>query len=140
MQPLRITESGSSPKIAGPPEAWEDAFVGPMAEFPRVEHSLRDVRRAGEVIAGDLLWAPETEPEIRTAFQIAGNWREAHAFPMRSLRGSLRWYMHSRDIEGVTVARLKRMPAIRRKLKRIGLKLNQILRLGGLSRHCCLNR
>jgi hypothetical protein len=39
--------------------------------------------------------------------------------------------MHSRDIGGVAVARLKRMQAIRRKLKRIGIKLNQIQDLGG---------
>lgn len=131
MQLLRITEPGGGLQIVGPSDAWEDAFVGPMADFPRGEHSLRDVRRAGEVIASNLSWTRDTEPEIRGAFQIVNNWREAHAYPMRSLRGSLRWYMHAQDINGVAVGRLKRMPAIRRKLKRIGLKLNQIQDLGG---------
>jgi hypothetical protein len=50
---------------------------------------------------------------------------------MRSIRGSLRWYMHYHEIEGVTVARLKRMQAIRRKLSRTNIRLHQLQDLGG---------
>jgi hypothetical protein len=127
----RFTHAEGILEGVGAFDAWEAAFVGPMTEYPRVEHTLRDIRRAGETIAGDLQWNRDSEAGIREAFHIANNWREGHAFPMRSIRGSLRWYMHSRDIAGVAVARLKRMHAIRRKLQRIGLKLNQIQDLGG---------
>lgn len=103
-------------------------------EYPRFEYSTEDVKRVGDVIAGDLRWNPQTEAPIREAFQIANSWRDAHAFPMRSVRGSLRWYMHASDIQGVTAARLKRMQAIRRKLARPGLRplhLHQLQDLGG---------
>jgi len=102
-----------------------------VADFPNSEYDLKKVRMAGDMIIGDLKWTGESESQIREAFHIANNWREAHAFPMRSIRGSLRWYMHYRDINGVTVARLKRMHAIRRKLTRSGIKLHQLQDLGG---------
>jgi hypothetical protein len=103
-------------------------------EYPRFDYGVEDVKRVSAVIAGDLHWTSETEALIREAFQIANNWRDAHAFPMRSVRGSLRWYMHHYDIAGVTAARLKRMQAIRRKLARPGLRpldLHLMQDLGG---------
>ena len=53
--------------------------VGPVSEFPRFEYSMRDVKRAGEVIAGALPWTDETAPKILEAFRIANNWRDAHS-------------------------------------------------------------
>src|SRR6266511_5614163 len=111
--------------------AWEDLVVGAVADFPRSEYNLTNVRLAGQMNAGDLKWTPESEEVIREAFHIANNWREAHAYPMRSVRGSLRWYMNYYDIDGVTVDRLKRMQAIRRKLQRTSIKLHQLQDLGG---------
>jgi hypothetical protein len=102
-----------------------------VADFPRVDYSMRDVKRAGEMVAGELSWTDESAPRIREAFQIANNWRDAHAFPMRSVRSQLAYYMRDRDLVGVTAARLKRMQAIRRKLRRISLNLNQLQDLGG---------
>ncbi len=98
-----------------------------VGDFPRSEYSMKDVRRAGEIIAG----AHPLSQEILQAFKIANNWRESHAYPMRSIRHQLISYMHVRDIHGVTGARLKRMQAIRRKLSRLGLHLNQLQDLGG---------
>jgi ppGpp synthetase/RelA/SpoT-type nucleotidyltranferase len=92
---------------------------------------MMDVQRAGEVIAGDLTWTDETAPRIREAFQIANNWRDAHAFPMRSLRAHLIYYMRNQSLHGTSAARLKRMQAIRRKLRRLGYHLNQLQDLGG---------
>jgi len=102
-----------------------------MPKFPKFEYSNRDVSRVGEFLRGELLWTERTEPEIREAFQIANSWRQAHAYPMHSLRRQLIWYMGHLGIEGVSAARLKRMPAIRRKLRRIGLGLNQLQDIGG---------
>jgi len=131
MQALRIAPSECVREDAEPDEAWEDLVVGAVADFPRSEYNLTNVRLAGQMIAGDLKWTPESEEVIREAFHIANNWREAHAYPMRSVRGSLRWYMNYYDIDGVTVARLKRMQAIRRKLQRTSIKLHQLQDLGG---------
>jgi hypothetical protein len=104
---------------------------GVVADFPRSEFSVEDVRRAGGVIAGDLHWSDETAQGIRQAFQVANNWRDAHAYPMRSVRYQLLWYMRHNKLEGVTVARLKRMQAIRRKLRKTTLRLQQLQDLGG---------
>lgn len=105
--------------------------IGPVADFPRLEFSMNDVKRAGEIIAGELPWTPETEPQIREAFRIANNWRDAHAYPMRSVRYQVLWFMRHRSLEGITAARLKRMQAIRRKLRRIPHSMNQLQDLGG---------
>lgn len=107
-----------------------------MSKFPHFEYSVRDVRRAGEVISGDLLWTPEREEEIRRAFTIANNWRDSHAYPMRSIRFSLLIHIRNHNLAGFTAARLKRMQAIRRKLRRMRdrgrpLNLNQLQDFGG---------
>lgn len=105
--------------------------IGAVADYPRLKFSKHDVKRAGEIIAGNLAWTDESAPEIRDAFRIANNWRDAHAYPMRSVRFSLIGHMRQGGLAGVTVARLKRMQAIRKKLRRIGLNLSQIQDLGG---------
>jgi hypothetical protein len=105
--------------------------IGSVREFPRFGYSMKDVRRAGEVIAGELPWTDENQPEIRDAFQVANNWRDVHAYPMRSVRLQLAWYMRHCHIDGVTAARLKRMQAIRRKLRRLNMTMNQLQDLGG---------
>ena len=108
-----------------------ESDIGPVAEYPRFEYSMKDVKRAGEIIAGELPWNDETAPQIRDAFHIANNWRDAYAYPMWSLRYSLMWFMRHHNLEGVTVARLKRMQAIQRKLRRIPHNLSQLQDLGG---------
>jgi hypothetical protein len=94
---------------------------------------MKDVKRAGEVISGALQWTDETAPQIRRAFQIANNWRDAHAYPMRSIRHQLIYYMQNLGLTGITAARLKRMQAIRKKLRRpnFSLNLSQVQDLGG---------
>jgi hypothetical protein len=122
--------------LAGPdPDCDSDLALCDLRvrEFPSFEYSMKDVKRAGQVIAGNLIWTDETEPEIREAFKIANNFRSAHAYPMRSVRAHLIWCMRDHDLHGLTVARLKRMQAIRRKLARndFSLHLNQIQDIGG---------
>jgi len=84
-----------------------------------LEHDIDAVRRAGQIIGGDLLWTPETEQQIREAFSIANEWRDSHAHPMRSLHHTLRSHIRLRGLDGLTAARLKRMNAIRGKLRRM---------------------
>jgi hypothetical protein len=122
-----LTAAGGTRWIAAEAEACAGWAV---ADFPRFEYAMRDVRRAGEIIASELPWTEANESEIRRAFEIANNYREAHAYPMRSVRCQLLWYMRSLGIEGVTAARLKRMQSIRGKLGRVK-NLNQLQDLGG---------
>jgi hypothetical protein len=102
-----------------------------VTDYPRVNYSIDDVKRAGEVIAGDLPWSAQTAGSIRQAFHIANNWRDAHAYPMRSVRYSMMWFMRHHQIDGLTAARLKRMQAIRRKLRRLPYALCELQDLGG---------
>jgi Region found in RelA / SpoT proteins len=106
--------------------------IPPVREFPRFEYRMMDVKRAGKVIASNI-WTGATEAEVRQAFKIANNFRSAHVYPMRSVRGHLIWCMRDHDLHGMTVARLKRMQAIRRKLARenFSIHLNTIQDIGG---------
>ena len=100
-----------------------------MRNFPQFDFSMKEVKRAGD--AGELPWTEDSAPEILRSFQVANNWRDAHAYPMRSVRLQIAYYMRHLGIDGVTAARLKRMQAIRRKLRRIPMNLNQLQDLGG---------
>lgn len=102
-----------------------------LTEFPSFLYSNKAVKRAGKVIAGQAAWSDEHEPKIREAFLISNSWRDSHAFPMRSIRYSVISHMRANGLTGITAARLKRMQAIRRKLRRIPQGLDQIQDLGG---------
>lgn len=102
-----------------------------MADFPRFECSMRQVLRAGEALKGDLIWSEEKAEEFYEIFRIANNWRDSHAYPMRSLRHEIIARMRVLDVQGITAARLKRMRSIRKKLRTISATLNQIQDLGG---------
>ena len=103
-----------------------------MANYPSFDFYDADVRAAGKVIAGNMPWSEDTAPQIRDAFAVANSWRDSHAYPMRSIRYTALWYIRKLGIEGISAARLKRMQAIRRKLRRLpSLRLNQLQDLGG---------
>lgn len=93
---------------------------------------MRDVRRAGEALRGDLIWTDDTAESIREVFRVANNWRDSHAYPMNRMRYELGGQIRRCQISGgITVARLKRMPSVRRKLRKISSHLNQIQDLAG---------
>lgn len=105
-----------------------------MADFPVFRFSKKEVGRAGKALARDLIWTgndDENAEMIRHVFSVAYNWRDSHAYPMRCIRGDVSARLRSRNIPGVAVARLKRMPSIRRKMRVQGWKLDQIQDLGG---------
>ncbi|MGE0152224.1 MAG: hypothetical protein AB7R90_06360 [Reyranellaceae bacterium] len=102
-----------------------------MSDFPLSRYSKNDIERAGQTIAADIKFSGPIPPNIHDAFLIANNWRDAHAYPMRSIHLSIGHHMRTNQLKGVTAARLKRMQAIRRKLQRIKLGLDQIQDLGG---------
>jgi Region found in RelA / SpoT proteins len=107
--------------------AW---LVGSMAEYPKLEYSQKDVRRAGSVICANV-WSPENRDGILEAFCIANNWRDSHLYPMRSTRVSIAQRMRWKGLKGYTAARPKRMISIRRKLRRLTINLEQINDIAG---------
>jgi ppGpp synthetase/RelA/SpoT-type nucleotidyltranferase len=117
---------------ATPPADWELEILA-VSECRSFDFTMKQIKRAGKVIAGRLLWSPETEQEIREAFRVANNWRDTHAYPLLSVRHQLIYYMGFESIDGLTAARLKRMQAIRRKLRRpdMSIGLDQLQDLGG---------
>ena len=108
-------------------DAEPDFSIGDVSNYPSFDYSMKDVRRAGKIVASKVTLCAET----RDAFTIVNNYRDSHLFPMRSVRGTLSWHMGRNQLGGVTGARLKRMQAIRRKMDRIGLGLNQFQDLAG---------
>jgi ppGpp synthetase/RelA/SpoT-type nucleotidyltranferase len=114
-----------------PDDQWASPDIGPVTEYPRFQYTMGDVRRAGEALAGNLVWNDESAEAIRQVFRIANNYRDSHAFPMRKLRREITAEMRNNRLKGFTVARLKRMPSIRRKLRAITSHLNQIQDLAG---------
>lgn len=107
-----------------------DPEFSDMADFPSFDYTTSDVRSAGKIIASDMLWTDETEVAIRQAYAVANSWRDSHVIPMRSIRLSALYYLRGTPL--VSAARLKRMQAIRGKLRRFDhLKLDKLQDLGG---------
>src|ERR1700730_7635797 len=82
----RFVQSVFAEELVSGFEAELDAVLGSVSKYPIFDYSMRDVKRAGEMISGTLPWTDETAPQIRRVFQIANSWRDAHAYPMRSIR------------------------------------------------------
>ena len=119
--------------LIGPGSGCADraSFVGDMAEFPQFQYAIRDVRRAGDALRGNIAWSEDSAEEIKEIFRIANNWRDSHMYPMRRLRYGVIGQIRRLKQPGSTFARLKRMRSIRRKLRTISANLNQIQDLGG---------
>lgn len=91
-----------------------------------------EVQKASCELVKELVWTESTEEQIREVFFIANQWRELHEFPMRRIRHQLLGHMSGQRVRGLTAARLKRMPSIRKKLrKRKKLSLETLQDLGG---------
>lgn len=102
-----------------------------VTDFPQFRYSMGEVRRAGKALKGDIIWTEDGADDIKEIFRIANNWRDSHAYPMRRLRSELSGQIRRLKGSGITVARLKRMHSIRKKLRAISANLNHIQDLGG---------
>ena len=102
-----------------------------MADFPRFEFTMHDVKRAGEALRDDLIWSEGRREELIEVFTVANNWLDSHVRPMIAMRYEAMGKMRSQKLEGLTVSRLKRMRSVRKKLRRLSSKLDQIQDLGG---------
>ena len=98
-----------------------------MADYVTPEYSRSQIENAGRALAGQL-----TDIEEAAAiFRVAHNWREAHLFPMRRARFELTSLSKKVAQDAITVARIKRMKSIRKKLRETNYTLYQIQDIGG---------
>lgn len=105
-----------------------------MANYPIFRFANRDIRRVGDALRQEILWEnPEDRGRAREIFAVANSWRDSHAYPMRRIRSELGGQLQKTGLRtsGITAARLKRMPSIRRKLRIHSAGLNQIQDLAG---------
>lgn len=102
-----------------------------MAEFRNFNYSMRQVVQAGDALREELVWSEDHRDELLEIFTIANLWRESHLYPMYRMRHEMSGKMRRKKLAGIAAARLKRMPSIRKKLRRISSKLNQLQDLGG---------
>jgi hypothetical protein len=103
-----------------------------MADFPRFEYSMHDVKHAGNALRGEILWDESRRDELLEIFTIANSWIDGHAFPMFRIKHEALGKVKSCKLSGLTFARLKRMRSVRKKLSALPtLKLDQIQDLGG---------
>jgi hypothetical protein len=114
-----------------PVEALNRRSTTQMSKYPEFLYSKREVDRAGKVLRGEVLWSEDAAPEIHHVFAVANSWRQSHLFPMRHIQLQLGGQMRKIKTDGVIAARLKRMPSIRKKLRRISIGLRSIQDLGG---------
>ncbi len=102
-----------------------------MRDFPRFQHTMNDVKRAGEALRGDIPWDETRRDELLHIFAVANNWIDTHLYPMVRLRHEAVGKIRKLKLEGISVARLKRLSSVRKKLRRLSTKLDQIQDLGG---------
>ena len=102
-----------------------------MSDFPQFQYSMNDVKRAGEALRGDIPWEETRREELLHIFTVANNWIDTHLYPMVRVRHDAVGKIRKLKLEGITVARLKRMSSVRRKLRRLNTKFDQIQDLGG---------
>lgn len=70
---------------------WDSDSV---ANYPLLDFSLHDVRKAGEALKRDIPMNSEAERlEALRIFAIANSWRDSHLYPMRKLRFELRGHL-----------------------------------------------
>ena len=126
-----LAASIRSPIGSGSDWAEIPSYVLDMADFPQFNYAMRDVRRAGDALRGEILWSDESADEIKEIFRIANNWRDSHLYPMARIRHEMIGQIRRLKQPGKTFARLKRMKSIRRKLRNLPQGLNQLQDLGG---------
>jgi ppGpp synthetase/RelA/SpoT-type nucleotidyltranferase len=99
-------------------------------KWTKPEHGTSKITAAGKIISGR---KHETEHfSWDAAFNIAANWRSAHAYPLHALSMTLRNRARKIDDTAIIAQRLKRMPSILAKLRRFsGMQLSQMQDLGG---------
>ncbi|MFA6963510.1 MAG: RelA/SpoT domain-containing protein [Patescibacteria group bacterium] len=101
--------------------------------WTEIKYSKNLVNRAGDT----LISQGSSTDEINEALMVLDNWRSAHSFPLHIFKKRLKVVSSAVDDTSLVVQRLKRSPAILRKLqRRYGelsptMKLSQMQDIGG---------
>ena len=97
-------------------------------EWVRLAYSRQQVNVAAKVLSN-----PESSlDDIRKALPTVNNWRDAHAFPLRTFRSYLNTQAKTVDGTSDVVHRMKRLPAILLKLElQSTMQLTQMQDIGG---------
>jgi hypothetical protein len=86
--------------------------------------------QAGKILAGRK--APNENMSWEQAFDLAGNWRSSHGYPLQVMYMTLRNRARKIEPKALVAQRQKRIPSIIAKLKRFhGMQLGQMQDLGG---------
>lgn len=91
------------------------------------QFSKSAVDKAGRTLAA----ARSADDFDDTAWEILGNWRASHAFPLNTVTISLKGKVNRLGIDAVVVQRLKRSRSILSKLSRDSMRLTQMQDIGG---------
>ena len=87
----------------------------------------KEIDRAGRILAGTE--GDGSDAEYAAAVRLVANWRASHSHPLNTFRANLQ---RRAGDDGIVAQRLKRMPSIIGKLKRLRrLRLSQIQDIGG---------
>ncbi|TPI35217.1 hypothetical protein FJW08_01630 [Mesorhizobium sp. B3-2-1] len=121
-----------------PPVQNEAAYLddmGPMTKYPRLEYSMKAVRKAGDRLAKPMQFGRDITAgqyvDALEIFSIANSWRDSHFLPMRSVRFSVGHHMRALRLKGDMASRPKRMASIRRKLRESTTNLDTMNDIGG---------
>ena len=104
-----------------------------MAWIKPKAYSKQDINRAGDILIDD----NRSKEERDNALEILDNWRAIHSYPMHVFKIRLKNKSKSIDKNALIAQRLKRVPAIIKKLKRSydgrlpTMKLSQMQDIGG---------
>lgn len=102
-------------------------------DWTKPQYTKSDINRAGDI----LINSSSSEIQIDEALKILDNWRAIHSYPMHVFKIRLKNKASLIDPKALTVQRLKRVPAILRKLNRSydgrppTMKLSQMQDIGG---------
>lgn len=100
-----------------------DLMFPPDMEWTKPQYSNRQIDEAG-ITLNNKLATPE---ERNAALDIIDNFKASHNFPLNTIQVWLR-----KNAKGIVVQRIKRLPSIEKKLKRIKwLSLSQMQDIGG---------
>ncbi|MCW9034996.1 MAG: RelA/SpoT domain-containing protein [Rhodospirillales bacterium] len=97
----------------------------------QTKYSKSQVAKVGKKLKGQIDLERYSWEEINKIFRVSYDWIDSHATPMKKIRSEMIGRVSSLRLNGITVARLKRMQSVRKKLRAISVKLDQIQDLGG---------
>jgi ppGpp synthetase/RelA/SpoT-type nucleotidyltranferase len=110
-------------------------WIDPDMAWVAPQYSKAEVDAAGKVLAkrnSSNPWDP-FDAELLEALTIINNWRSAHNFPLNTFQIGLRRRAKQSDPNSLVAQRIKRLPAIRHKLRIMGkwVPLSEMQDIGG---------